>query len=83
MDFKWEAEKSTGFTEWWETNDWAAKLRDNLAKDLQGWSNISPPRWDSKATNGKALGSIRSRHKGQQWGMINILLRLQWYLAAP
>ena len=46
--FKWEVEKSTGFTEWWETTDWAAKLRDNLAKDVQGRSNISPPRWDSK-----------------------------------
>jgi len=41
--FKWEAEKSTGFTEWWENTDWAAKLRDNLAKDVQGRSNISPP----------------------------------------
>jgi len=46
--FKWEAEKSTGFTEWWETTEWAAKLRDNLTKDVQGRSNISPPRWDLK-----------------------------------
>jgi len=46
--FKWEAEKTIGFTEWWETTDWAAKLRDNLAKNVQGRSNISPPRWDSK-----------------------------------
>jgi len=46
--FKWEAKKLTGFTKWWETTNWAAKLRDNLAKDVQGRSNISPPRWDSK-----------------------------------
>jgi len=46
--FKWEAEKSTGFTEWWQTTDWAAKLRDNLAKDVQGRSIMGPPRCDSK-----------------------------------
>jgi len=40
--FKWEAEKSTGFTEWCLTTDRAAKLSDNLAKDVQGWRNISP-----------------------------------------
>lgn len=45
--FLWQPEHSVPFDDWWETTEWAAKLRDNLAKERRS-NHINPPRWDSK-----------------------------------
>ena len=50
---QWEAEKSADFNEWWETTDWAGKLRDNLAKPGMPNKNMNAPRWDSKLRTAK------------------------------